>query len=314
MARLPRIAEIDGASNGAGFFLCTRKERRTGQKGAFLALVLQDVSGEIEAKVFTEVDAADAQFGAGEFVAVQGRGNLFNQRLELILEKIRRVIPDDAARGFREEDCIRSSPRSVDEMWPELLGRIASIEQPQLRELVSRLVERYADRLRVWPAAVKVHHDYRSGLLEHVLKIIEVVVAQAEAYGVSRDLLIAGAILHDIGKLEELSYDLATTYTVEGNLVGHITIGVGMVRDTAREIADFPRDLLLELEHLILSHHGSRENGSPVEPMTIEAFILAAADDLDAKIHQVRRHIAEDDTDGRFTTYHRRLERVLFKP
>ena len=314
MARLPRIAEIDGASNGAGFFLCTRKERRTGQKGAFLALVLQDVSGEIEAKVFTEVDAADAQFGAGEFVAVQGRGNLFNQRLELILEKIRRVIPDDAARGFREEDCIRSSPRSVDEMWPELLGRIASIEQPQLRELVSRLVERYADRLRVWPAAVKVHHDYRSGLLEHVLKIIEVVVAQAQAYGVSRDLLVAGAILHDIGKLEELSYDLATTYTVEGNLVGHITIGVGMVRDTAREIADFPRDLLLEIEHLILSHHGSRENGSPVEPMTIEAFILAAADDLDAKIHQVRRHIAEDDTDGRFTTYHRRLERVLFKP
>jgi 3'-5' exoribonuclease len=314
MARLPRIAEIDGASNGAGFFLCTRKERRTGQKGAFLALVLQDVSGEIEAKVFTEVEAADAQFGVGEFVAVQGRGNLFNQRLELILDKIRRVIPDDASRGFREEDCIRSSPRSVDDMWPELVGRIASIQQPPVRELVSRLVERYADRLRVWPAAVKVHHDYRSGLLEHVLKIIEIVVAQAQAYGVNQDLLVAGAILHDIGKLEELSYDLATQYTVEGNLVGHITIGVGMVRDTAREIPDFPRDLLLELEHLILSHHGSRENGSPVEPMTVEAFILAAADDLDAKIHQVRRHIAEDDSDGRFTTYHRRLERVLLKP
>jgi 3'-5' exoribonuclease len=313
MARLPRIAEIDANSNGTGFFLCSRKERRTGQKGGFLALVLQDVSGEIGAKVFTEADTLDAQFDAGEFVAVQGRGNLFNQRLELILDKIRRVIPDDANRGFREEDCIRSSPRPADQMWPELLVRISSIEQPQLRDLVARLVDRYADRLRLWPAAVKVHHDYRSGLLEHVLKILELVVAQAGFYGANRDLLIAGAILHDIGKLEELSYSLAAEYTIEGNLVGHITIGVGMVRDMAREIPDLPHDLLLELEHLILSHHGSRENGSPVEPMTVEAFILAAADDLDSKIHQVRRHIADDDSDGRFTSYHRRLERVFLK-
>jgi 3'-5' exoribonuclease len=198
-------------------------------------------------------------------------------------------------------------------MWTELEGRIAMIAHPQIRALIARVVERYADRFRVWPAAVTVHHDYRSGLLEHVLKIIEVVVAQADAYGVSRDLLIAGAILHDIGKLEELSYSLATEYTTEGNLVGHITIGVGIVRDAAREIPDFPPDLLLQLEHLILSHHGSRENGSPVEPMTVEAFILAAADDLDAKIHQVRRHIADDDSDGSFTGYHKRLGRVLFK-
>lgn len=313
MARLPRITDMDGSSNGTGFYLCARKERRTGQKGAFLALLLQDVSGEIGAKVFTEVEASDAQFEAGEFVAVQGRGNLFNQKLELILDKIRRVIPDDATRGFREEDCIRSSPRPVDEMWSELEGRIAMIADAQIRALIVRIVDRYADRFRVWPAAVTVHHDYRSGLLEHVLKIIEVVVAQADAYGVSRDLLIAGAILHDIGKLEELSYSLATEYTIEGNLVGHITIGVGIVRDAAREIPDFPPDVLLQLEHLILSHHGSRENGSPVEPMTVEAFILAAADDLDAKIHQVRRHIADDDSDGSFTGYHKRLGRVLFK-
>jgi len=198
-------------------------------------------------------------------------------------------------------------------MWPELLARISSIEHPHLRDLVARLVDRYADRLRLWPAAVKVHHDYRSGLLEHVLKILELVVAQAGFYGANRDLLIAGAILHDIGKLEELSYSLAAEYTLEGNLVGHITIGVGMVRDMAREIPDLPHELLLQLEHLILSHHGSRENGSPVEPMTVEAFILAAADDLDSKIHQVRRHIADDDSDGRFTAYHRRLERVFLK-
>jgi 3'-5' exoribonuclease len=135
----------------------------------------------------------------------------------------------------------------------------------------------------------------------------------AERYAARRDLLIAGAILHDIGKLQELSYDFATDYTVEGNLVGHIAIGVGMLRDLVRARPDFPPGLAVELEHLILSHHGAKEMGSPVEPMTIEAFLLAAADDLDAKIHQIRRHVADDDTDGPFTSYHRRLERVFLK-
>ena len=121
-------------------------------------------------------------------------------------------------------------------------------------------------------------------------------------------------MLHDIGKLEELTYDVAIDYSLEGNLVGHIVIGAGMVRDAIREMPDFPAELALELEHLMLSHHGAKELGSPVVPMTVEALILAAADDLDAKMHQVRRHLADDDSDGRFTTYHRHLERVLLKP
>jgi 3'-5' exoribonuclease len=304
MARLPQIALLEASSSGTGFFLCVRKERRTGAKGPFLALVLQDVSGEVGAKVFQDVDAVGEQFEVGEFVAVQGRGNLFHERLELILDKIRRVIPNDAALGFREEDCIRASPRPIDEMWQELLGRIQSVERPDLRDLL----------VRVWPAGVKVHHDYRSGLLEHVLKVLEISTFLADAYGARRDLLVAGAILHDIGKLDELSYALATEYTVEGNLVGHMAIGVGMLRAAASEVTGFPNDLLLELTHLILSHHGSKELGSPVDPMTVEAFILAACDDLDAKLHQIRRHIADDGTDGPFTTYHQRLKRVLLKP
>lgn len=314
MARLPRIADLEGSSNGSGFFLCVRKERRNGAKGPFLALVLQDVSGEIAAKVFTEVDAASEQFDVGEFVAVQGRGNLFHERLELILDKVRRVIPSDTALGFREEDCIRASPRPIDEMWTELLGRIQSVSQPELRDLLTRLAAKYEAKLRIWPAAVKVHHDYRSGLLEHVLKIMEVAVGVADAYGARRDLLIAGALLHDIGKLEELHYELHTEYTVEGNLIGHITIGVGMLKALVAEGPGLPADLQRELEHLILSHHGQRELGSPVEPMTVEALILAACDNLDATIHQVRRHIADDDTDGAFTAYHPRLKRVLLKP
>lgn len=313
MARLPRITAIEASSAGTGFFLCTRKERRTGRAGAYLVVSLQDVSGEIGAKVFQDVDASDAQFDVGEFVAVQGKGNLFNQRLELIIDRIRRVIPEDRERGFREEECILCAPRPVEEMWAELEGRIAAISDDALRGLLTAIVEANAEKLRVWPAARQVHHAYRSGLLEHVLQIMQIGGFLARLYEAREDLVVAGALLHDIGKLKELTYDVATGYSVEGNLVGHIAIGVGMLRDALRNHPDVPRPLQVELEHLILSHHGARELGSPVEPMTVEAFILAAADDLDAKLHQVRRHIADDDGDGPFTSYHRYLERTLYK-
>lgn len=315
MSRLPRIADLDASSAGWGFFLCLRKELRTGRSGSYLSIVLQDASGEIRAKMFDEVEQVKDEFDAGEFVKAQGRGNTYHDQIELVLEKIRRILPErDAADGFCEEDCIRTAPRPADEMWRELLGRIAEIGDPQLRQLLDGVIARHGDRLRVWPAAQKVHHAYRSGLLEHILKILDVAIFLADTYGARRDLVIAGAILHDIGKLQELNYGVVTDYSIEGNLVGHIAIGLGMLRDAARELPDFPVDVLVEIEHLILSHHGARDRGSPVEPMTVEAFILAAADNLDATIHQVRRHIAEDDSDGAFTAWHRRLERVFLKP
>lgn len=314
MARLPRIADLEASSIGWGFFLCARKELRTGRSGGYLSLLLQDASGEIRAKVFQDVETITLEFSAGEFVKAQGRGNAFNQQLELILDKIRRVMPErDAVDGFKEEECIRCAPRPAEEMWQELVGQIATVRDDHVRELLTRLVTRHAERLRIWPAARTVHHAYRSGLLEHVLKLIETGSYLAERYGARRDLVVAGAILHDIGKLEELSYDFATDYSLAGNLIGHIALGVGMLRDEVREMPGFPPTLALELEHLILSHHGSKELGSPVEPMMIEAFILSTVDDMDAKIQQIRQHIADDGTEGSFTAYHRRLERAFYK-
>jgi len=315
MTRLPRIAEIEATSAGWGFFLCARKDVRSGRSGEYMSLVLQDVSGEIRGKVFQDVDTLKAEFDAGEFVKVLAKGNSFNQQLELVIDKIRRIQPErDALDGFREEECIPCAPRPVEDMWRELMARIGEVQDPHLRELLVRLVAEHEDRLRVWPAARQIHHAYRGGLLEHILKIIEVATFLADAYGARRDLLIAGAILHDIGKLRELAYDVTTDYSVEGNLVGHIAIGAGMVRDAIRNLPDFPSALALEVEHLILSHHGSKDLGSPVEPMTVEAFILSAVDDLDATMQQIRRHIADDGGDGPFTSYHKRLERVLLKP
>lgn len=207
-----------------------------------------------------------------------------------------------------------SSPRPVDEMWSELQSRVARVQNPWVRRLLATILDRHGDRLRVWPAALIVHHAYRGGLLEHVLKLAEVGDAMATAYGADADLIFAGAVLHDVGKIDELRYDEVTSYTTRGTLVGHITLGVMLVREAARSIDGFPDDLLTRIEHVILSHHGARELGSPVEPMTEEAFILSSIDDLDATLHQFRRHVQIDSGEGELTAYHPRLRRVLLKP
>jgi 3'-5' exoribonuclease len=183
-----------------------------------------------------------------------------------------------------------------------------------LRVLLLRILADHEVQLREWPAAQVIHHAYRGGFLEHIVKMAEVGTLVARAYGADTDLVLAGVILHDIGKLQELAYESgAIAYTREGNLVGHIALGLVLVRDAASGVSGFPIELRTQLEHLVLSHHGSREHGSPVEPKTIEAFILASVDELDARINQVRRAVQEDAGEGEFTAWHKRLGRVLYK-
>ncbi|MEO8076290.1 MAG: HD domain-containing protein, partial [Acidobacteriota bacterium] len=245
---------------------------------------------------------------------------------------LRQMRPDDgpALRALMEND-LPSTGMSLTtrflvdpyQAWlalkPSMIGVVA--EAPGVEGLVGTATVAFEDVQfdgRVLPSAflenLKVHHAYRGGLLEHILKIAETGEAIAIAYGADPDLLLAGAILHDLGKVDELSYDGITSYSRNGNLLGHITIGVTMVRDALRGIEGFPDDLRTRIEHLIVSHHGKRELGSPVEPMTEEAFILSAIDDLDATLHQFRRHVREDRGEGDFTAYHPRLRRILLKP
>lgn len=316
MPRLPRLAALSTDSAGWGFFLCTSKELRTGRSGSeFLILTLQDVSAQVTAKIFDEVTRFQGEFDAGEFVRVEGRGSLYNGQMQLVASSIRRVYPDqDRLEGFREDECVLSAPRPIDEMWAELTARVAAVGDPSLRVLLSRVLADHEAQLREWPAAQVIHHAYRGGFLEHIVKMAEAGTMLARAYGANADLVLAGAILHDIGKLQELAYEAGTvTYTREGNLVGHIALGLVIVRDAAAGVSGFPPELRTELEHLVLSHHGSREHGSPVEPKTVEAFILAAVDELDARLNQVRRAVREDAGEGEFTAWHKRLGRVLYK-
>ncbi|MSO55833.1 MAG: HD domain-containing protein [Acidobacteria bacterium] len=313
-ARLPFIRTLAAELSGWGFFLCTQKDVRQGRGGdLFISLSLQDKTGLIKGRVFNDAARLRDEFDAGDFVKIQGRTDLYNGRVQLLVERIRRINPDqDKAQGFREEDCVLSAPRPADEMWAELQELIQQVRDPFIRELLQRMVAEHADKLRIWPAAQTVHHAYRGGFLEHILSVARSALTLGAAYGANQDLLTAGALLHDIGKLQELAYDRATSYSREGNLVGHVTLGTIMVRSAMSAVQDFPDVLRTQIEHLIVSHHGHKEFGAPVEPMTIEAMILSAADDLDAKINQVRLALAEDG-DGEFTPFHSRLGRVLWR-
>lgn len=316
MQRLPRLASLTADDSGWGYFLCTYKEVRAGRSGSeFLFLSLQDSSAQVVGKVLSDVERYRNEFEAGEFVRVEGRGSLYNNQVQLVISAIGRVNPDqDRAQGFREDDAVLSAPRPIDEMWSELSEHVRAVKNDHIRVLLSRVLADHEAQLRVWPAAQQIHHAYRGGLLEHLTKMAEVGRLVTSAYGANGDLVLAGVILHDIGKLHELNYDSGSaSYTRDGNLVGHIGIGLIMVREAINGIAGFPEDLRAQVEHLVASHHGVREHGSPVEPKTVEAFILAAIDDLDAKLNQVRKAIAEDSSDDEFTGWHKRLGRVLYK-
>ncbi len=316
MNQLPKLAKLTTEDAGWGFFLCTYKELRAGRSGSeFLILNLQDASGQTTAKVLQDVERLKGEFEAGEFVRVEGRGSLYNGQVQLVLATIRRVNPaQDRLQGFREEDCILSSPRPIDEMWEELQGRLRGVKNDHLRVLLNRVVTDHADQLKLWPAAQTIHHAYRGGFLEHITKMAEVGALLSRAYAADDDLVLAGVVLHDIGKLQELAYEGGTgSYTRDGNMVGHIALGLMLVRETINGISGFPIELRAQVEHLVASHHGTREYGSPVEPKSIEAFILASVDELDAKINQVRRALNEDPSSGEFTSWHKRLGRVLYK-
>jgi 3'-5' exoribonuclease len=317
MQRLPSVSRIAPNQAGWSFFLCTEKSSRTGRGGEYLALILQDATGDLAGRVLENVERLRDEFDAGEFVKAHGRLQVFNGRPQFVIENIRRVMlgPDsqDRREGFSEDTLLPTAPRPIDEMWAELQQAIRALGNPHLRALAERLVEANEARLRVWPAARAVHHAYRGGFLEHVLKMAEAGRSMALLYDADPDLVVIGALLHDIGKLRELNYETTTTYTREGNLVGHVTLGVLMIEEACRALPAFPEALRTEVIHLVVSHHGAKEFGAPVEPMTIEAVILATVDELDSKLNQIRRAMDEPGGDGEFTSFQSRLGRAFWK-
>lgn len=276
----------------AAFALLTKKERRQDRNGRdFLDLEVADASGRMSAKVWSGSPALDRDFGTHDFVAVSGTVKSYKGQLQLSVQNCRRVKDSDRQHGFEEGLLIPSTHEDIDDLWQRLKTIYSDVvERPEMRKLAAQALSVWGERMREHPAAKTIHHAYRGGLLEHTVSMAELAVLMAGHYqDLDRDLLLLGVLFHDLGKLEEIGAMPVNDYTLEGQLVGHVVIGRDMLRQSCERIDDFPADLRLQLEHLVLSHQGRLEYAAPVLPRTAEALVLHFIDNLDSKLNQMRK-------------------------
>jgi len=298
------------------FVLESKSLGRTRADKPYLTLVLRDKTGRLEAKVWEEAEAINEQLGAAQFVQVNGSIETYNKRLQLKVAHVAVKRPEDVAL----DELVATSERDPDEMFEELLEIARTVENPHLLKLLGAFFkdEAFVEQFKQSPASKRIHQPYVGGLLEHTLSVVNIVRFLVEHYaglggGLNRDLLLAGAILHDIGKVAELESGVAHGYTTPGVLIGHIVLGYQMVEERIAQIDGFPQALRDELGHMMLSHQGRLEWKSPVVPMFTEAMLLHYADDLDAKAHHVANAISSAaDPEAAFTDWDRILERYFY--
>jgi len=280
----------------------------------YMTLKLIDRSGEVEARVWDRVDEFGDQFGKDDFIRVQGKASIYLGKMQLVVQELSRLPEDQVDLA----DFLPVAPSSAAEMELELRAKVASMQsEGYLRRLLEAFLadEDFLQHYRMAPAAKSMHHAYLSGLLEHSLAVADLAGDICLRYPtLNRDLLLTGALLHDVGKVAELCYARSFDYTDAGKLLGHIVMGVEMVDAKARDIPGFPAEVLVMVKHLLLSHHGQYEYGSPKRPKTLEALVLNFIDDMDAKINGVRTHIErEPDNPSTWTSYHRLYDRYFYK-
>jgi 3'-5' exoribonuclease len=279
----------------------------------YLSLKLMDRSGEIEGRVWDRVDELAALFDRNDFILVAGRASVYLGKMQLVVQELARL----AEAQVDLADFLPVSARPVAEMIAELRTLVAGFSDPHLRRLMEAFLadEAWLAAYSRAPAAKAMHHVYLGGLLEHSLAVAALADDICRRYpGLHRDLLITGALLHDVGKVNELRFERAFEYSDAGKLLGHIVIGVEMVEEKLRTVNGFPLELAILLKHLLLSHHGQYEYGSPKRPKTLEAVVLNFIDDLDSKINGVRSHLEKDGGgDSGWTQYHRFYDRYFFR-
>ena len=289
----------------------SRSETRTGKP--YLMLTLIDSSGEIAGRVWENADQLMAECAPGSVVRVAGQAQAYKGVLQLKINTIQ-AIPSESVDISQFLPAVSGDVKA---MAAELLKVVKSVEEPHLRELLLAIFKdkKFKARFNKAPAAKAMHHAYVGGLLEHTLAVSRLADVVCGLYpSIDRDLLLAGALLHDIGKVEEFSFAvLPFDYSDQGRLVGHMVIGIEMIQAKIEKISGFPPELATRLKHLVLSHHGRYEFGSPSLPMMLEAFVLNFLDDLDAKVNYINRLGSKTQESGyQWTDYQRTLERFLY--
>jgi len=306
----------DGETLEEIFLLADRQLRANRNGDSYLLAQLRDKTGQVSGLLWNVTDATVGHLRTGDYVKVKGKVQLFQGNLQLILTRI------DVVDGVDPNDFVAKSNANIDEQMARLRELLLAIEQPDLRVLMEVFLDdqEVIEGLKQAPAGIRLHHAYHGGLLEHILTLAEGATRLADLYPkVDYNLVLAGVFLHDLGKIWELGFDTSFVYTDEGQLIGHLVMGVEKLNDKIRLTEQvtgrpFPKELAIRLKHLILSHHGTYEFGSPKLPMTPEAVALHCLDNLDAKTNEFVSLIESDPNSGsNWTPYNPNMQRKLFK-
>lgn len=300
-------------------FLVSEKQLRTNRNGnLYLQVRLADRTGSINAMMWNASDSVYSAFNNGDYLRVLGTSQFHNGNLQIIMQRFEVVDP----KTVDEADFTTLAAADVDRLAGRLQQLLRGLRNVHLRNLAECFLmdEAFMARFTTAPAGVKNHHAYRGGLLDHVVSLMELCAIVAPRYrDLDGDLLLMGAFLHDMGKIDELTYERDLGYSDEGQLIGHVVIGVGLLNEKVRETQklageEFPRELLWQLQHMIVSHHGEYEFGAARLPMTLEAVALHYLDNLDAKLFSLAQLMRDDvNTDSNWTPYQPSLQRKLYK-
>ena len=306
------VSSLQDGQAVTSLFLVREKEIRTSPRtgSSWLQLELSDRTGTISAKMWENFTAIVSTFDRDDVVQVRGRVKLYNGQKELALEAL---IPS-AERDYELADFRPHTKYDVEELYAKLRAAVAQMTNPYLQQLLESFIAdpAIAPKLKRAPAAMTMHHAFIGGLLEHIVSLTGLARAISEHYReLDADLLLTGVVLHDIGKIEELRYARGIEYSTEGRLLGHIMIGAGMVHERIKAISGFPAPLAVLVEHLILSHHGTHEFGSPTLPQVREAVALNFIDDFDSKMAAMGATIDSLSGDDEWTGRNPSLRRAL---
>jgi len=308
----------DGDSVDEIYLLSEKQLRANRNANLYLLANLRDSSGQMSGLMWNVTEDSLTHINAGDFVQVKGKVQLYQGGLQMIVASINTTAPE----GLDTADFYPQTGEKVEELFARMQEILLSIKEPKLRSLMECYLadDELMRCFRRAPAGVKTHHAYYGGLIEHVVNILETALRIADLYpSVDMNLLLSGIFLHDIGKVREMGYDTTFLYTDEGQLLGHLIIAIEMLTEKITQFErqtgeSFPEEWTLRLKHMIASHHGSYEFGSPKLPMTPEAIALHHLDNLDAKVNEFTREISDDPvTDSHWTPYITRLSRKLFK-
>ena len=312
--KLTRIADFKLGRSVQGFYLCKEKHFRYTRNGdLFLDMVLTDATGKFPGKMWELVDDFNHRFYSGDPVAVKGKIGEFNDQLQLTVTQINLASDGQYGKyGFSPEILLKSVEEPIDELWKRMINILGNLKPP-FKGLVTTIFDLYKKKIQTMPASIHHHHPVRGGFLKHLVTTAEIALENIRHYpSLDRDLALAGILLHDIGKVKSINDDLVPDHTDEGKLIGHIVLGRDIVIETAGAMKKIPEDILIKLEHIILSHQGSSEKGSVTAPKFPEALFVHYIDELDGRMNQMLNAI-EDDPNLSWTDRHNLFRHELYK-